>query len=133
MELRIVVDTNVLVGALLSASGRNRDVFRVCFEGRVQPIVGEALFHEYEDVLGRDATFQKSPLSTAERIRFFDAFRSMCDWTQVYYLWGPNLRDEGDNHLTELAVAGAAALIVTNNVRGSELRFTSIEVVEPGI
>ena len=49
--------------------------------------------------------------------------------------WRPNLRDEGDKHLIELAVAGAAALIVTNNVRefrGSEVRFTSIKVVEPG-
>ncbi len=58
----------------------------------------------------------------------------MCEWTQIYYLWRPNLRDEGDNHLIELAVAGAAALIIANNVRdfrGSELRFTSIKVVEP--
>jgi hypothetical protein len=86
MRLRIVVDTNVLAGALISASGHNRDVLRACFEGRVQPI-GEALFHEYEDVLGRDAMSQESPLPTAERTRFFDAFLSTCDWTQVYYLW----------------------------------------------
>lgn len=132
--LRVVVDTNVLVGALLSSSGHNRSVLRACFEERVQPIVGETLFHEYEDVLGRDAKFHKSPLSTAERIHFFEAFLSMCEWTQIYYLWRPNLRDEGDNHLIELAVAGAAALIIANNVRdfrGSELRFTSIKVVEP--
>jgi predicted nucleic acid-binding protein len=48
-----VVDTNVLVGALLSASGHNRDVLRACFEGRVQPIIGEALFLEYEDIRKR--------------------------------------------------------------------------------
>jgi putative PIN family toxin of toxin-antitoxin system len=135
MGPRVVVDTNVLVGALLSASGDNRSVLRACFDERVQPIVGEALFHEYEDVLGRDAMFQKSPLSTAERIHFFEAFMSTCEWTQVYYLWRPNLRDEGDNHLIELAVAGGASVIITNNVRdfrGSELRFTSIKVVDPG-
>ena len=135
MGARVVVDTNVLAGALLSASGHNRSVLRACFEERVQPIIGEALFHEYEDVLGRDAMFRKSPLSTPERVRFFEAFLSMCDWTQVYYLWRPNLRDEGDNHLIELAVAGAAGMIITNNVRdfrGSELRFASIKVVEPG-
>lgn len=130
-----MVDTNVLVGALISASGLNRSVLRACFEGRVQPIIGETLFHEYEDVLGRGTMFQKSPLSATERIRFFEAFLSVCEWTQVYYLWRPNLRDEGDNHLIELAVAGAACMIVTNNVRdfrGSELRFASIQVVEPG-
>jgi len=134
MVPRVVVDTNVLVGALLSASGHNRSVLRACFAGLVQPIVGETLFHEYEDVLGRETTFQRSPLSTAERVRFFEAFLSVCEWTQVYYLWRPNLRDEGDNHLIELAVAGGADVIVTNNVRdfrGAELRFTSIKVVEP--
>ena len=77
-----------------------------------------------------------SPAATTPYgLKFFEAFLSICDWTQVYYLWRPNLRDEGDNHLIELAVAGAAAMIVTNNVRdfrGSELRFTSIKIVEPG-
>ena len=52
----------------------------------------------------------------------------------MYYSWRPNLRDEGDNHLIELAVAGGADMIVTNSVRdfrGAELRFGSIRVVEP--
>jgi predicted nucleic acid-binding protein len=78
--------------------------------------------------------FRESPLSSVERIPFFEAFLSICAWTQVYYLWRPNLRDEGDNHLIELAVARGAALIVTNNIRdfrGSELRVTSIKIVEP--
>jgi hypothetical protein len=30
--------------------------------------------------------------------------------------WRPNLRDEGDNHLVELAIAGGAEAIVTYNV-----------------
>lgn len=130
-----MVDTNVLVGALLSPSGHNRSVMRACFEERVHPIVGEALFHEYEDVLGRDAMFRECPISTVERGRFFEAFLSLCEWIQVYYLWRPNLRDEGDNHLIELAVAGGADFIITNNVRDfreAELRFTSIQVVGPG-
>ncbi|HVW10940.1 MAG TPA: putative toxin-antitoxin system toxin component, PIN family [Bryobacteraceae bacterium] len=135
MGPRVVIDTNVLVGALLSPSGHNREVLRACFEERIHPIVGEALLHEYEDVLGRDAMFRGCPLSTVERGRFFEAFLSMCEWIRVFYLWRPNLRDEGDNHLIELAVAGGADLIVTNNVRDfreAELRFASIKVVGPG-
>ena len=129
-----MVDTNVLVGALISGSGHNRGALRVCFERRAEPIVGEALFLEYEDVLGRDALFQGCPLTGPERARLFADFLSICAWTEVYYLWRPNLRDEGDNHVMELAVAGAASLIVTNNVRdfrGAELRFPSIRVVGP--
>ena len=52
----------------------------------------------------------------------------------VYYLWRPNLPDEGDNHILELAVAGGAESIVTQNIRDfrrSELRFPGIAVLTP--
>jgi predicted nucleic acid-binding protein len=55
-------------------------------------------------------------------------------WTRIYYAWRPNLRDEADNHLIELAVAGQARFIVTRNVRDlrkGELRFPQIAVVTP--
>jgi hypothetical protein len=65
-----------------------------------------------------------------------EAFLSVCEWVQVYYLWRPNLRDDGDNHILELAVAGGASVIVTKNVadfRGSELRFADIRILSPKI
>jgi len=83
--------------------------------------------------------FRASPLGSTERVRLLGAFLGVCEWTQLYYLWGPNLRDEADNRLAdnrliELAVAGAAAMIVTNNVRDfqrPELRFPSVRIVAP--
>jgi putative PIN family toxin of toxin-antitoxin system len=132
---RAVIDTNVLTGALLRQQGQNRAVLRACFGDRLRPVLGQKLFLEYEDVLGRAGLFRNSPLSAVEREQLFEAFLSVCEWVQVYYLWRPNLRDEGDNHLVELAVAGAASVIVTNNVadfRASELRFPDIRVLRPG-
>lgn len=64
----------------------------------------------------------------------FEAFLGVCEWIPVYYLWRPNLRDEGDNHIVELAVAGGAAMIVTNNIsgfRGADLRFPEMQVLRP--
>jgi len=78
--------------------------------------------------------FRASPLGSTERVRLLGAFLGVCEWTQLYYLWGPNLRDEADNRLIELAVARAAAMIVTNNVRDfqrPELRFPSVRIVAP--
>lgn len=52
----------------------------------------------------------------------------------MYYLWRPNLQDEADNHLVELAVAGAARCVVTRNLRdlrAMELRFPGLRVVAP--
>jgi putative PIN family toxin of toxin-antitoxin system len=131
---KIVVDTNVLAGALLRKEGHNRQVLRACLEDRAKPMVGQTLFLEYEDVLGREALFRKSPLSALERRELFEAFLSVCGWVHIYYLWRPNLRDEGDNHILELAVAGGAAAIVTNNIadfRFSDLRFPDLRILTP--
>jgi len=63
-----------------------------------------------------------------------EAFLSVCQWSYIYYLWRPNLSDEADNHLIELAVAGNAIVIVTNNVRdfqGTELLFPNLSILKP--
>jgi predicted nucleic acid-binding protein len=78
--------------------------------------MGNASFAEYEDVLGREKLFQKSRLNDQERNELFDIFLFGCEWVRVYYQRRPNLRDESDNHLIELAVAGNAQCIVTRNV-----------------
>ena len=59
---------------------------------------------------------------------------NICIWTPVYFLWRPNLRDEDDNHLIDLAVAGRAEFIATNNVkhfRNMELVFNEILICRP--
>jgi predicted nucleic acid-binding protein len=96
--------------------------------------MGNALFAEYEEVLGREAIFQKSRLNVQERNELFDIFLFGCEWVRVYYQWRPNLRDESDKHLIELAVAGNARCIVTRNVRdltSGQLLFPHIAVLTP--
>ena len=134
MRERVVLDTSVLVSALRSRTGGSRDVLRRCLTRRCQPLIGEKLFGEYEEVLGRSSPFAGSPLNHAERTELLDAFLAVCLWVPVYFLWRPNLPDESDNHLVELAVAGAAAAIVTHNVRdlrGGELLFPQLRIETP--
>ena len=135
MAPRIVVDTNVLVGALLRASASdNREVLRRYLTRDTQPLMGVALFHEYEDLFGRPDLLEKSPLTLRERRDLFEAFLSVCEWVRVYYLLRPNLPDEADNHLIELAIAGGADVIVTNNIRDVglwELKFPGLRILTP--
>jgi putative PIN family toxin of toxin-antitoxin system len=135
MSHRVVIDTNVLVGAAFSAKGgSNREVLRRCLKGDAQPVVGVALLSEYEELFLRASVMAKSPLSGSERRTLLEAFLSVCEWVKIYYLWRPNLPDEADNHLIELAIAGAASIIVTNNVRDvarGELTFPGLQILTP--
>ena len=97
-------------------------------------MMGVALFAEYEDVLSRTALFRRCRLSASERSELLDIFIAHCVWTRIYFGWRPNLRDEADNHLVELALAGGATHIVTRNVRHvarMELKFPQLSVVTP--
>jgi putative PIN family toxin of toxin-antitoxin system len=131
--MRAVIDSNVVAGAMLT-SGPNRTVLRACLTGKIKPLVGTALFLEYEDLIRRPGVFARSQLSAGDRVELLAALASVSEWVEIYYAWRPNLRDEGDNHLIELAVAGSASAIITNNVRdlkSGELHFPSIRVVTP--
>ncbi len=131
--MRIVVDTNVFLGALLTSGAANK-VIAACLSGQAIPLMGTTLLAEYEDILGRPMLFAKSRLSAAERSELLDIFLAICEWMPVYFSWRPNLSDEGDNHLVELAVAGNARFLVTRNLRDlsrMELRFPEIRVCSP--
>jgi len=96
--------------------------------------MGAALFAEYESLMTREPLFERCVLDSGERDALLNAFLSVCGWTRVYYLWRPNLPDEADNHVLELAVAGRAEVIVTKNVRDfvrSELLFPEIRIMKP--
>jgi putative PIN family toxin of toxin-antitoxin system len=133
MVQRVVIDTNVFIGACLGVGACNA-VVAACLRRQCQPLMGTGLLAEYEDVLGREALFTSSRLTAPERDELLNIFLSSCEWTRVYFGWRPNLRDEGDNHLVELAVAGAASAIVTRNLKDlrlGELQFPGLTVMDP--
>lgn len=128
----LVLGTNVLVAALRSGGGASRALLRRILAGDCVPLFGNALWMEYEDVLARPTWSPDTTLQ--ERQDVLAALAAQGRWVSVYYGWRPNLRDEGDNHLIELAVAGGADVIVTHNVRdlrGGELAWPHVRVLTP--
>ena len=130
---RIAIDTDVFIAAVLGEGAANRLIGAV-LEGRFEPLMGPALYAEHEAAMGRAAPFARCRLSAAQREELFDVYLAGCRWTRIYFLWRPNLRDESDNHLVELAVAGSAQAIVTRNKRdlkSAELKFDDLAVLTP--
>ena len=105
--MRAVIDTNVIAGAMLTA--------------RMDPPT-------------RPRLPARSQMSGHDRFELLAAFASVSERVAASFACGPNLQDEGDNHLIELAAAGSASAIITNNVkdlRSGEILFLSIRVLTP--
>lgn len=128
----IVIDTNVFVAGLRSDGGASREVLRRALQGRYLPLFGNALWLEYEDLLNRPVWTEAT--TPHERQQVLAALAKVGRWVTVYYGWRPNLPDEADNHLIELALAGGATAIVTHNVRDvrrGELLLNEFRVLTP--
>lgn len=133
--MKVVLDTNIIVSALMSGDNACREVLRMAFDGRLRPLIGNALYAEYESVLARDYLFQGCPFDADKRNMFLDDVLSVCSFVEIHYLWRPNLRDEGDNHVLELALSGGADYIVTQNLKdfraGDLQAMNNLKVIHP--
>jgi putative PIN family toxin of toxin-antitoxin system len=129
----IILDTNVFVGACMG-TGASAKLIELCIHGKIVPAMGSALLAEYEDVISREFLFKDCHLNLAQREELLDILLESCKWVKTYFSWRPNSRDEGDNHVIELAVAAAASHIVTWNTRdfaSMELRFPLLRYNTP--
>lgn len=130
----IVVDASILISALISPDGGSREIIRRCLQRKYTPLISNTLFLEYEDVSSRENIRSLCPLSGNEIRKFLNAFYAACNWVNIYYLWRPNLLDEDDNFLIELALAGGATTIISNNIgdlKNAELKFPNLKISKP--
>ncbi len=115
--MKVVIDTSVWISALITKDSQARELLRLVFEKKLFPQMSEALLKEYESVMKRKKIQILTPLNRDEQDELFNAYLSVCRWNDIYYTWRPNLQDEGDNFLVELAVASGAKVILTNNIK----------------
>lgn len=130
--VRLVIDTNIFVAAMRSEGGASRAVLKYALTGRYVPLFGNALWLEYEAMLGRPIWTGET--TGDERETVMAALAKQGKWISIYYGWRPNLPDEGDNHLIELAVAGNADAIITHNIsdlKGGELAWPGLRILKP--
>ncbi len=109
--MRLVLDTNVLVAALLTPAGACGRLLDLILDGAAGVCLDPRILQEYEDVLRRPQLF---PPSDAVEV-VLDFFRSTAESVAALPL-GVRLPDPDDLPFLEVA-ATAEAVLVTDNLR----------------
>lgn len=122
--IRVVIDTNILVSALLHTEGLPAAVLMLALSGEVQLCVSDAVFAEYDEVIRRPR-FKRSP-DIIERT--LQSIQEVGQWIK------PGIRveactDPDDNIFLECAQAREADYLVTGNPRHFPARWKMTKVI----
>lgn len=132
--LRAVLDTDVLVAALLSDRGASRALVLAALDGEFVFLMSTALLLEYEAVLTRPSILESAAVVAADVASVLDELAAICSPVAANYRWRPQARDPNDDFVIEAAVSGRADVIASFNVRDIEAgaRRFGIAVERPG-
>ena len=132
--MKVVLDTDVILAAVLSDRGASRQLLLRVVNGALSAGVSVPLMLEYEAVLKRPQHLRASGLSVDDAEIILDELAASMQPVDMFFLWRPLLRDAEDDMVLETAVNGGADVIVTFNVNdfGDVPRRFGIEVSRPG-
>src|ERR1022692_1499062 len=111
--IRVVIDTSVLVSAVISPTGPNAQVFEMIANDRIRPYVTTAVVEEYHRV------FEYEHLKHLDKRRVANV-RRLLEAAAAKVKSRGRLRissHEDDNRIYECAVAAKAHYIVTENTK----------------
>ena len=122
--IRAVIDTNILVSALLQPESLPAAVFMLALSGQVELCVSDAIFAEYDDVIRRPRLKQPPDVIKGT----LHSIRKVGHWVR------PTVRveecsDADDNVFLECAQAAEADYLVTGNQRHFPERWKKTKVV----
>jgi putative PIN family toxin of toxin-antitoxin system len=109
--MKVVIDTNVLVSALLAPPGPPGEVIRLAARGELSPLYDHRIFSEYEDVLSRPK-FSFDPKEIQELLGVFTARGTRVGANPMANV----CRDPDDMPFYEVAISGEADALITGNV-----------------
>jgi putative PIN family toxin of toxin-antitoxin system len=122
---RVVIDTSVLVSAVISPTGPNAQVFELIATGKLLPFLTDAVPHEYHKV------FEYKHLEHLGRRRIA-RLRSQLEDACIMVKSGGRLTissHEDDNRIYECAAAAKADYIVTENTNHFKKPYKATRIV----
>lgn len=132
-ELRVVVDTNVLVSGLFGIKNSpSSQILKAIRTQKIILVTSPLILEEISEVINRERIVKLTKMSEDERINFMDKLIERCDVTQGEQLSQLVGRDIKDDKFLACAVEAVANYIVTG---GEDLlilkEFLGIKIVTP--
>lgn len=133
-DMRLVLDTDVVVAAMRSPGGASAAIISQLNDGCGKLLLSVPLALEYEATCQRMEHRLAAELGPDDVTIFINGLIAMSEPVEVYFLWRPKLRDPGDEMVLETAVNGQADVLVTFNRRDYRKVPDSfgIELLSPG-
>ncbi len=123
--IRVVLDTSVLVSAVISPSGPNAQVIDLVTAGKIRPYITDAVLAEYYRV------FDYERLKHLDRRRIA-RLRRLLKTASIKVKSGGRLKlsgHEDDNRIYECAVAAKADYIVTENTKHFKKSYKTTKII----
>ena len=131
----LTLDTNILYQALMSKTGASYFILQQVRNRKIQIALSVPVFFEYQDVLTRDESLKDFELKLNDVEKFLRFIAYIGKTFEIYFLLRPNLKDEKDNKIVELAVTSQSDYLITSNTRdfkNAELKFDQLRIITPG-
>ncbi len=116
-DMRLVLDTDVVVAGMRSPTGASAALLLAALEGQVTLMMSVPLIIEYEAICTLPQHRLAAGLTERECRIFLDGLVALAEPVESHFLWRPQLRDPADEMVLEAAVNGHANAIVTFNTR----------------
>ena len=127
---RIIIDTNILISALIQRSFPYLIIYNYAFENLVEVCLSDELLEEYLDVVHRPK-FTRYPdfLRNAELVLNYMDKKAKKYTPQIVV---DEIKDKDDNMLLELALEAKADFIITGNTNDFVMsEFKGTKIVTP--
>ena len=109
--MRVVLDTNIIVSALLTPTGKPARIMNLVINGKLTPLFDVAVLEEYRVVLARPR-LQFQPSLVGSILDYLEA-EGMLVSTEPC---NDRFNDESDRKFFEVALAGGAEALITGNI-----------------
>lgn len=127
---KVIIDTNVLVSALIQRSYPHFIIYNYVFEDLIEVCISDEIFKEYLEVFNR-AKFSKYPdfLNNAELVLAQIEYKATKFFPKDKF---KIIKDNDDNKFLDLAYESNADFIITGNTNDFTMsEFNGTKIVNP--